>query len=79
MRCRTIANRQDGNGEYLFSGYSTQTQPFAGGDGTPINYVADQGARQLQISSTQRIADSHNGYEVLRKHSRRQWHVLDRR
>ncbi|WP_157994390.1 flagellar hook-associated protein FlgL [Peristeroidobacter agariperforans] len=60
-----IANRQDGNGEYLFSGYSTRTQPFTGGEGTPINYMGDQGARQLQISSTQRIADSHNGYEVF--------------
>lgn len=62
---QAIANRQDGNNEYLFSGYSTRTQPFSGGEGTPINYVADQGARQLQISSTQRIADSHNGYEVF--------------
>ncbi len=60
-----IANRQDGNGEYLFAGYSTKTKPFSGGDGTPINYVADQGARQLQISSTQRLADSHNGFEVF--------------
>lgn len=62
---QAIANRQDGNGEYLFAGYSTKTQPFTGGEGTPINYVADQGARQLQISSTQRIADSHNGFEVF--------------
>ncbi len=62
---QAIANRQDGNGEFLFSGYSTKTEPFSGGDGTPINYVADQGARQLQISSTQRIADSHNGFEVF--------------
>jgi flagellar hook-associated protein 3 FlgL len=62
---QAVANRQDGNGEYLFSGYSTKTQPFSGGAGTPISYVADQGARQLQISSTQRIADSHNGFEVF--------------
>lgn len=62
---QAIANRQDGSGEYLFSGYSTRTQPFTGGEGTPINYVADQGARQLQISSTQKIADSHNGFEVF--------------
>jgi flagellar hook-associated protein 3 FlgL len=62
---QAIANRQDGNGEYLFSGYSTKTEPFSGGDGTPINYVADQGDRQLQISSTQRVADSHNGYDVF--------------
>lgn len=62
---QAIANRQDGNGEYLFSGYSTRTQPFSGGEGTPISYVADQGARQLQISTTQRIADSHNGFQVF--------------
>jgi flagellar hook-associated protein 3 FlgL len=62
---QSIANRQDGNGEYLFSGYSTKTEPFSGGDGTPISYVADQGARQLQLSTTQRIADSHNGFEVF--------------
>lgn len=60
-----IANRQDGGGEYLFSGYSTKTQPFAGGGGTPISYVADQGARKLQISTTQSIADSHNGFDVF--------------
>lgn len=60
-----VANRTDGNGEYLFSGYSTKTQPFSGGSGTPINYVGDQGARQLQISSTQKIADSHNGFETF--------------
>ncbi|MBM0108311.1 flagellar hook-associated protein FlgL [Steroidobacter sp. S1-65] len=62
---QAIANRQDGNGEYLFSGYSTRTEPFSGGDGTPINYVGDQGARQLQLSTTQRVADSHNGFEVF--------------
>src|SRR5688572_19841388 len=62
---QNIANRQDGNGEYLFSGYATKTQPFSGGDGTPINYVADQGERQLAISTTQRVTDSHNGFDVF--------------
>lgn len=62
---QAIANRQDGNGEYLFAGYSTRTQPFSGGAGTPVSYLADQGARQVQISSTQRVADSHNGFEVF--------------
>ncbi|MBL8266924.1 flagellar hook-associated protein FlgL [Steroidobacter sp.] len=62
---RSIANRQDGNGEYLFSGYSTRTEPFSGSNGAAISYVGDQGARQLQISSTQKIPDSHNGYQVF--------------
>jgi flagellar hook-associated protein 3 FlgL len=60
-----VANRQDGNGEYLYSGYATKTKPFSGGDGTPISYVADQGERQLAISTTQRVADSHNGFDVF--------------
>jgi flagellar hook-associated protein 3 FlgL len=62
-----VANRQDGNGEYLFSGYATKTKPFSGGDGTPISYVADQGVRQIAISTTQRVADSHNGFDVFVK------------
>ena len=28
-----LANRRDANGEYLFSGFSTQTQPFSRGIG----------------------------------------------
>jgi flagellar hook-associated protein 3 FlgL len=60
-----VANRQDGSGEYLFAGYSTKTKPFAGGEGSAISYIADQGNRQLQISSTQRVADSHNGFDVF--------------
>ncbi len=62
---QAFANRQDGNAEYLFSGYSTRTEPVAGGNGTPVSYVGDQGARQLQISSTQKVADSHSGFEVF--------------
>jgi flagellar hook-associated protein 3 FlgL len=60
-----VANRQDGNGEYLFSGYATKTKPFSGGDGSPISYAADQGQRQLAISTTQRVTDSHNGFDVF--------------
>jgi flagellar hook-associated protein 3 FlgL len=60
-----IANRQDGNGEYLFSGFSTLTQPFTGGGTAPITYVADQGSRLVQVSSTQRVADSHSGFDIF--------------
>lgn len=60
-----IANRQDGNGEYLFAGYSTLTRPFAGGGAAPVSYVADQGSRVVQVSSTQRVADSHSGFNVF--------------
>ncbi|MDQ2641810.1 MAG: flagellar hook-associated protein FlgL [Pseudomonadota bacterium] len=59
-----IANRQDSNGEYLYAGFSTTTRPFAH-DGLSATYGGDQGARQLQISATQKIADSFNGERVF--------------
>jgi flagellar hook-associated protein 3 FlgL len=59
-----IANRKDGFGEYLFSGYSTGTQPFSQSAGT-VAYAGDQGVRQLQISSTQAIADGIHGQRLF--------------
>jgi len=59
-----IANRQDSNGEYLFAGYSTGTQPFAN-DGSGVTYAGDQGVRQLQISSSQKVADGFPGQRVF--------------
>src|SRR5688572_2746811 len=55
-----IANRRDANGEYLFSGYATLTQPFAQ-SGATIAYFGDQGARALQIGPDQRVVDGHSG------------------
>jgi len=59
-----MANRKDANGEFLFSGYSTLTQPFVS-SGNTVNYQGDQGSRQLAIGDTQRIADNHPGAEVF--------------
>lgn len=60
-----IANRKDGNGEYLFAGFSTLTQPFAGAASGNVVYSGDQGARLLQVGPTQRVADSHSGFDVF--------------
>lgn len=59
-----ISNRRDANGEFLFSGYSTLTQPFVH-SGSTITYQGDQGSRQLAIGATQRVADNHTGNEVF--------------
>lgn len=55
-----IANRRDANGEFLFSGYASLTQPFAQ-TGATIAYFGDQGTRALQIGPDQRVVDSHSG------------------
>lgn len=59
-----LANTQDGNGEYLFGGYSTQTQPFTL-SATGATYNGDQGQRQVQIAAGQTIADSDSGAAVF--------------
>lgn len=60
-----IANRKDGNGEYLFAGFSTLTQPFSGAASGNVVYAGDQGTRQLQVGPTQRVTDSHSGFDVF--------------
>lgn len=59
-----IANRQDGNGEYLFAGFSTSTRPFMGAGGN-VTYAGDQGVRKVAISAAQSIADGFNGERVF--------------
>ena len=59
-----LANTDDANGEYLFAGTSTSTRPFAQGT-TGVNYQGDLTNRQIRISSTQSLPDSHAGTDVF--------------
>jgi flagellar hook-associated protein 3 FlgL len=55
------ANTKDSNGEYLFSGYAAQTQPFATDSSGNVSYQGDSGNRLIQISANQSVADSDTG------------------
>lgn len=59
-----IANRRDASGEYLFSGYSTATQPFSR-DVAGVNYTGDEGVRLVQIGPNQKIADGFPGGQLF--------------
>jgi flagellar hook-associated protein 3 FlgL len=59
-----LANTQDGNGEYLFGGFVTQSQPYSL-SATGATYNGDQGQRQVQIAAGQTITDSDNGNAVF--------------
>jgi flagellar hook-associated protein 3 FlgL len=56
----SIANTQDGNGNFIFAGFSTQTQPFAL-SATGATYSGDQGQRQVQIAPGQTVVAGDNG------------------
>jgi flagellar hook-associated protein 3 FlgL len=59
-----LANRKDTNGEYLFSGYSTLTQPFVK-TGSSVTYQGDDGTRVLQTGPSQFVTDGHPGSAVF--------------
>lgn len=52
-----LANSRDANGEYLFAGYQTQTQPFSYNATTGVvTYNGDDGQRALQIGDAREVA-----------------------
>jgi flagellar hook-associated protein 3 FlgL len=59
-----LANTQDGNGNYIFAGYATQTQPFAL-TASGASYAGDQGQPQIQVAAGQTVAIGDNGSAVF--------------
>jgi flagellar hook-associated protein 3 FlgL len=56
----SLANTQDGSGNYIFAGFDTQTAPFAL-TATGSTYGGDQGQRQVQIGAAQTVIVGDNG------------------
>lgn len=59
-----LANSQDSEGNYLFSGFQTANKPFsvlASG----VQYVGDQGQRNLQVGTARQMSISDSGDEIF--------------
>jgi flagellar hook-associated protein 3 FlgL len=61
-----IANRDDGNGNYLFSGYQGATKPFVEVSAGNVTYNGDAGQRLTQIGTNRTIATNDSGDSVFR-------------
>jgi len=59
-----IGNRTDTNGNYLFGGYSSSSQPFAQ-SGNSVSYSGAEQVSQIQISENQRISSGDTGSSVF--------------
>lgn len=62
-----LANSQDPNGEYLFSGYKTATEPFSHDGSGNFSYSGDQGQRALQIGPSRSVPVGDSGDNVFMK------------
>ncbi len=60
-----IANTRDANGEFLFAGNMTGTQPFGTDGAGQVQYAGDQGTRLAQIGVNRRVADRDPGDAVF--------------
>lgn len=60
-----IANRSDGSGQFLFSGYRGGTQPFSESVPGSVSYNGDEGQRLIQIGASRQLAVSDSGSAVF--------------
>lgn len=60
-----LANRTNGSGLYLFSGFQVLTTPFSETAPGVFNYAGDQGQRQIQIGASRRVTDGDDGQSVF--------------
>lgn len=59
-----LANTKDANGEYIFAGNATRTQPFVQ-NGSAVSYMGDQGQRAIAIAPGQTVATGDPGSDVF--------------
>ncbi len=60
-----LANTQDGNGEYLFAGFQSRTQPFVLNGNKQAVYQGDQGQRLIKAGPSFNVPVSDSGAEVF--------------
>lgn len=56
-----LVNSQDGNGNYLYSGFASDKQPFVTAPGGAIVYNGDQGVRALDVAPGRSVPIAYNG------------------
>lgn len=62
-----IANTRNANGEYIFSGFKSDKEPFAKvqAPGGGYSYSGDSNQRQIQIGTNRLVADGNSGDSVF--------------
>ena len=64
-----VANSQNANGDYIFSGYQTEQKPFSQQVDGSVNYSGDTGVNELQVAKNINIATNQTGDAAFFKSS----------
>ena len=60
-----LANTQDSNNEYIFSGHDVDTKPFQVNSFGSIEYFGNKGVRSLQVGSGVTTATNDSGFNIF--------------
>ncbi len=66
-RLLDVANSQNENGDYIFSGFQTELQPFSQQVDGSVSYSGDQGVKELQIAKNIKIPTNQTGDAAFMK------------
>lgn len=62
-----VANTANADGDYIFSGYSTNVKPFVETASGQVTYFGDQGQRSAQVSPSLQLPISKSGFNVFQQ------------
>ena len=60
-----LANSKDTNGDYLFAGYRSNTEPFVSDDTGEVKFAGDRGVHSVQVSESLRANTGLDGADVF--------------
>lgn len=61
----SIANARDVNGNFVFAGFQNQQQPFSASIDGQVQFVGDEGLRQIKVSATSSLAMNTSGKSIF--------------
>ncbi len=62
---QSLLNSQNANGDYIFGGYKSQGEPFAGSRDTSFQYNGDDGQKFIKIANSTFVAASDSGKDLF--------------
>jgi flagellar hook-associated protein 3 FlgL len=60
-----LGNTRDSNGDYVFAGFKSNTQPFVADSTGAVSYVGDTNRQEVSISDSAKVVTASNGQEVF--------------
>lgn len=60
-----LLNSQNANGDYIFAGYKSQSEPFTGSADTGFRYNGDDGQQFIKVANNTSVASSDSGKDIF--------------